>query len=271
MAPKDFFGDEVTVDATLAKLRELPVDPQFNTMMTSCLEAVITVLERQYSKYFNLDVTEKLKEETASARMHNIDAEEIMGMFSSAKQKSPNATMCYLSCRMRACKNRTVQYLDNLEEERREEVLRKAVKWGRMQRNKRKKKQKELRAEIIKRQKDKEHARDTKERKRLEKKLKETDLDMESLQQEYPNLDFSKNDQIKDILEGRVVGKRACHMWFEEQKLEVYNAKFEKLKKNKVYKVAYWLQSESYDDSTDYDMSMYQLAADLLYGDLVFC
>ena len=81
--------------------------------------------------------------------------------------------------------------------------------------------------------------------------------------------DFSKNDQIKDILEGRVVGKRARRMWFEEQKLEVYNAKFEKLKKNKVYKVAYWLQSESYDDSTDYDMSMYQLAADLLYGDLL--
>ena len=32
----------------------------------------------------------------------------------------------------------------------------------------------------------------------------------------------------------------------------VYNAKIEKLGKNKVYRVVYWLQSEEYDDATDY-------------------
>ncbi len=134
MASKDFFGEEVHVDTTLSRLCELPVDPtQFNPMITCSLQAVITVLERQYSKYFDLNVTEKLTEETSSLRTHNIDAEKIMGMFSSAKDKSPNATMCFLSCRMRACKNRTVDDLDNLEEEHREHVLRKAVKWIRFQ------------------------------------------------------------------------------------------------------------------------------------------
>ena len=44
------------------------------------------MLERQYAKYFDLDITEKLKEETESTKSHNVDAEEIMGMFSSAKQ-----------------------------------------------------------------------------------------------------------------------------------------------------------------------------------------
>ena len=47
------------------------MDAQFHSQMRACLEAVITVLERQYSKYFELDVTEK--EEDASARSHNID------------------------------------------------------------------------------------------------------------------------------------------------------------------------------------------------------
>ena len=49
---------------------------------------------------FSLDVTEELKRETESARAHNMDSEEIMGMFSAAKQKAPKATLCFLSCRV---------------------------------------------------------------------------------------------------------------------------------------------------------------------------
>ena len=269
LATTDFFGDDLIVDDTLKKLRDVPVEPQFGPMMTCCLQAVIAVLERQYTKYFDIVVTEKLREETASARSHNIDAEEIMGMFSASQQKSPNATMCYLSCRMRSCKNKTVSYLDNLSDQRRDAVLRKAVKLGRAQRNRRKKKQKALRAELIKREKVKIQARDTKERKKLEKKLKDSNLD--SVRKDFPNLDYSKSDELQDILEGKIVGRKACHVWFEDANLVVYNAKFEKLKKTKVYKVGYWEQSEDYEDSTDYDMSMYSLAADLLHGDLVFC
>ncbi len=44
-------------------------------------------------------VMEKLKQETTSARSHNMDAEELMGMFSALKKKAPNATICYLSCK----------------------------------------------------------------------------------------------------------------------------------------------------------------------------
>jgi len=109
MSSKDFFGDKIQPDETLKKLKELPMEAQFYSQMRACLEAVITVLERQYSKYFELDVTEKLKED-ASARSHNIDHEEIMGMFSSVKQKSPNT-------------NKTIDYLDNLTEEHRKEVV----------------------------------------------------------------------------------------------------------------------------------------------------
>ena len=81
-ATTDFFGVEIVVDGTLSKPRSLPPHPECSALMKSCLQAVIDVLERQYSKYFALDITDKLREETASARSHNIDAEEIMGMFS---------------------------------------------------------------------------------------------------------------------------------------------------------------------------------------------
>ena len=126
----DLFGNNIieqtgAQDKTLEKLREPPEnEPMFRTMMTACLQAAIDVLE---SQYFECDITEKLKAETRSARSHNIDAEEVMGMFSAVKKKSPNATLCFISCKMRALKNRTVDYIDSFDVETRDEMLKKAV------------------------------------------------------------------------------------------------------------------------------------------------
>ena len=53
----------------------------------------LDVLNRQYARYFSMDITEK----TQSARSHNIDAEDIMGLFSAAQKRAPNATLCFLS------------------------------------------------------------------------------------------------------------------------------------------------------------------------------
>ena len=93
----DFFGNELANDPIMEKLRQAPVDiAVFSVMAKACLTAVVTVLERQYKRYFTLDITEELKAETKSARSHNIDAEEVMGMFSAAQKKAPNATLGYL-------------------------------------------------------------------------------------------------------------------------------------------------------------------------------
>ena len=90
----DVFGKELTPDATLDRLREKPQDENmFERMMKACVVAVIAVLERQYKKYFETDISAKLISETKSARCHNIDAEEVMGMFSAAQKKAPNATL----------------------------------------------------------------------------------------------------------------------------------------------------------------------------------
>ena len=34
------------------------------------------------------------------------------------------------------------------------------------------------------------------------------------------------------------------------------------------YDIAYWSQHETYDDATDFDMSIFKLAADLISNDL---
>ena len=130
---KDFFGHQLQdTDETLVKLRQTPADEKmFKTMMKECLSAIVVVLERQYKRYFSVDVTEQLRKETESARSHNIDAEEVMGMFSAAKDHAPNATLCYLSSRIRAQKNRVTNYLDSLERDKRDKLIKMSISLGR--------------------------------------------------------------------------------------------------------------------------------------------
>ena len=267
-AGKDFFNADLTVDSTLTKLRSLPISAMFVPMMKASLEATVVVLERQYQKYFELDITEKLREEAATSRSHNIDAEEIMGMFSAVQKRSPHATLCFISSKMRAIKNRTVDYLDDLTVERRDDILRKAVRLGREQRQQRRISQKSLRAELIKRQQDKVQQKEMTDRRKLERLLKKSGL--EGVKKDFPHLNHSEGSRVNDILSGRIVGLRMCHVWLEDAEKVVYNGLIRKLYANNKYKVSYWKAEEDFDDATDYHLSMYELASDLLCEDLIF-
>ncbi|KAK2168746.1 hypothetical protein LSH36_14g00031 [Paralvinella palmiformis] len=98
---------------------------------------------------------ERLRLETKSARSHNMDAEEVIGMFSAAKQKATNATTCFLSCKTRAQNNRTVDYLNGLEKDKRDKIIIQAIQIGGKQRTKRRMKQKDLEIEALRRQAEK--------------------------------------------------------------------------------------------------------------------
>ena len=264
----DFLGQKLPEDdSTLDKLRQFQVSDraQLDTMLKAAMTAVVQVLERQYAKYFSMDVTDKLREEVESARAHNIDAEEIMGMFSAAQQKAPNATLCFLSCRMRAIKNRTVDYLDEMDPTTRDDFLGKAITYGRKQRDQRRKCQKDLRAEIIRRQQAKKQARDAAKRKELERKLKK------SLSSVVEEMSISAEDRVllEDIINGKVVGRDIVHVWSDNDVLTTFNGRIEKLKAKTKYRVSYWGLEESHDDAEDYDITKYELAVDFILGDLV--
>ena len=53
----DFFGEELDEgDMTTCKLKEGVIDKAlFSQMITSCLHAIVGVLESQYNRYFQLD------------------------------------------------------------------------------------------------------------------------------------------------------------------------------------------------------------------------
>ena len=267
----DFFGDELTPDNRLMKLQQKPIDEDlFMSMMKNCLTAIVTVLEKQYRRYFDLDVTNELRKETESARCHNIDAEQVMGMFSAAKANAPNATLCYISSRLRAQKNRVVDYLDSLEPAKREKLMKLAITLGRKVRQRKRKKCIEIRQEISRRVVAKKQQQVTYQRNKLEARLKQTGVDLAT---EFPVMEVNTRQQVQGILDGKIVGHRICHIWYDQENQEktVYFGKIEKVLKRGggVYVVGYWGEGETYeDDAVDYDMKKCALAADLMCGDL---
>ena len=106
-------------DTTLKVLHQCCSSDNFSVAISEmfgvCLNAIITILERQHKRYFEMDLTTELCQETETARTHNMDAEIIMGMFSALKKRAPNATLAFLSERMRAKRiDHTIEYLDEV-------------------------------------------------------------------------------------------------------------------------------------------------------------
>lgn len=270
---EDFFGNQLhekVVDKVLITLMKPPRDKAlFEGMIKACFEAIEGVIQRQYEKYFDINVTQQLIQETESARTHNIDAEEIMEMFGPLQKKAPNATICYLSCKMRAKKNRTVEYLDKMDEERRNKIVKKAVHIGKEQRIKRKMEKKDLKKELLKRRIEKQQAREATERRKVERKLKDTGVD--KLEEEFADVGAERLEVLVELMKGKAVGREIYRVWQDDAgESVVYNGRIEKLKRDgKTYEIGYWQEpTESYDNAVDYHVSMYELGADLLNDDL---
>ncbi|ELU10724.1 hypothetical protein CAPTEDRAFT_185066, partial [Capitella teleta] len=115
-------------------------------MLAYCL-AVNDVLNCQYKRYFNMELTEELLDQTRSAHSHNMDAEEIMGMITAAQDRAPNASMCFVSSKICAQKNQTMRYLEDRPDLHC--LIMKSVKLGRCHRQRKKLRQLDLQVEIV--------------------------------------------------------------------------------------------------------------------------
>ena len=73
-------------------------------MIVCCLKACLNVITRQYDKYGDMEITMEMEEGAHSSRAHNIDAEEVIGMYSAAQGNAPNTTLNYISALMRSRK-----------------------------------------------------------------------------------------------------------------------------------------------------------------------
>ena len=118
--------------------------------------------------------------------------------------------------------------------------------------------QKELMRELSRGMANKHQKREQSEQRKLEKRLK--NIDVERIMDKFLDLDDNKVQKLSDLLTGKSIGHNICHVWLDRQ---LFNGRMEKMKGSK-YVVAYWKENETYDDATDFDMSIFELAADLL-------
>ena len=235
-AKKDFFGNTLDPesDDILLKLQSQPCQtqiPLFEFMMSAALSAVVDVIEQQYSTYFNIELTDTLRKETDSARSHNIDSKEVMGMFSAAKQKSPNATLHFTSSKIRAQKNKVTQYLDGFSQEQREKVINFARKYSRKRRVEKKKEREQLYQELKKRAAAKRQKKTMTALKQVEEEVAKIvqagPVTPRTILDAFPDMPADKVTEMCDLIAGKAVGRNIFHTWYneEEDKDELYNGK----------------------------------------------
>ena len=281
-AKTDFFGNLINVDDGVydALVTFCPFDDQLKEMITACISEVLIVINRQFADYMKMDITEELERETASARLHNMDAEAVMGMISAEMHRSPNATVCFMSSKVRAIKNGTVGHLDSLEPEEREKIVEWAVKKARNQRDSNKAKYEEMKKEISKRLSYKRQQKDTRNRKRVESQLKTLsakNVPLAEVLNVFPDLNSKARSDLCDIFEEkheRTIERTISHFWFDSDGniKDLYCGKIKKKKivnKQTVYVVDYWKQDQAFDEAIAFDMKKFELAADIVLGDLV--
>ena len=168
----DFFGRELSdSDTTLAELSKEPIDDGlFSSMVCACVTATVVVLERRYKRYFETPITDNMRTQTQSARTHNMDAEEIMGMYSAGSDKAKNATVGFLSSKMRARKNKVVPRLDDMNAESRDIVIRWSINRARKRRTITRKKDTEMKQEMARRAANKRQEKKMKRKERMWRK-----------------------------------------------------------------------------------------------------
>ena len=267
----DFFGGDVTKDAIFRSIVHVsPRSEAMTDLVRSCLSAVMAVIDRQYKRQFDTAVSDELKAQTKSARLHNIDSEELMGMFSAAKQKAANATLCFLSSKLRACKNASTEFLREKTPSEKEQIISWAISAARQMRQANRRRNDEMAVEMSRRRDLQLQKKEEKERRKVETALKETP---ERIEQLFPDMTKKEAADVNDLLAGTVIGRRLCHVWYDAtQNQDMYHGKIIKAKKkdNQVLVICYWQPKENEEeDGVEYDINKFQLAADVICGDLM--
>ena len=126
----DLFDQKLVEDIILQKLHVKPTDQMmFANMMSQCLSKIVVVLERQY------DISNWTSQRNFRRNQSPPDAATSMlrrwWACSQLSRTMPPTQLCFLSSKIRAQKNKAGEYLDYLDQEKREKIVKFAVPLGR--------------------------------------------------------------------------------------------------------------------------------------------
>jgi hypothetical protein len=286
----DLFGMDFSAEMSQApKLFEAVSDVEAQ-MVEEMLLGIKEVILRQYDKYFKLNDVQMaaLEIPTSEAKLHNIDAEEMMGMFSAAISRAPNATMAFVSAKLRAVKNGTLTWLRNVPEQQHDCLTKKIVtKTGKLKvsfNERRKAVVEEITCRIAQKMNQRKEKLLKKEEDKLLVFFQDEDATEEAFMEQFPCIDPSHVSMIFSIMRGQMVNSNIYHYWVDGKlsnpvpyngQIESLRTKTLKRKSGKViklsYTICYWLEGQNYDThGEDYDIPAGQVAVDFINGDLRF-
>ena len=114
------------------------------------------------------------------------------------------------------------------------------------------------------------------DRKQVEKKLKDmfaNNVPIEEVFTTFPSLDTKAKSDLRDIWTDSVVGRMISHWWFDRELnvRDLYCGKIERPKKKdkSKYVVSYWKEDQAHEESTEYIVCKFEIAADTVFGDLI--
>ena len=268
---EDIFGSSVHKDEVWNSLiSDISVDVL--RRISGMAAAIKKIVTRQMAWYIDHDPTDEERDLSASAPLHNIEAERIMGMMDAMKRRSKTASMLNISSKIRAKHSGTLEWLANLDGETQEEIIQFSVLRGRAFRSEIVERQLQVERKIVERVKEKQQKRTDRDRKVLEKKVK---LVIEG--GEFRKVFSDKDYDVKEELVTKVIehpkileGKTFEHVYNLEHKRTDYSG--EVLEVNYRVKSRDWVCTVVYGkrdnlELDEYDLTLKELLTDYILGD----
>ena len=253
-------------------------------MLFRILEGALSDLKQQYESYLSHSDEDLacLEAATVNTPVHNIAAEQEVGMVSAAKRRAPGATMIFLASTIKSTRNQTLIYLETLELQHQKKRIILAIKLGRNAKEQAVKRGADTRAEIVRRigvrrgeivrkGKLQTQRHQQKDRRILESKL----ANLERAEEWEIKLAVECSDDtaaiLKVILGGDIINRVIVHGWFNKETTAIdpwYGVVLSKGRKN--YLIRYWNIGGNVEEPEDTAVAPSHLAADLISGDMAF-
>ena len=104
------------------------------------------------------------------------------------------------------------------------------------------------------------------DRKRLKKSLR--NLGEAPHSSIYPESTIIQEARVHEILNGDIVRKRICHIWYNNGTRQLYEGKVKNVSEiSGLYNITYWIDEEDNEDI--YKLTKYELAVDYLLDDFI--
>ena len=237
----------------------------------------VQILEKQLKAYLEGILSRPsaiMIEQTDCAPLHNIFAEQTLGLTDHQFRRAPNAIVGFIDGKVRCKKNHTLSWLESKLSEEQEQIVLFTISHAATGRKLRKDRDELISKKKKQTQLEKQRKRVHRERTRTERDLNQVVDGSVHVSQMFPEIDVPSTELIDSLVSspGSFVGKYVNHVWEGGEGEDVqYHGKVLKFKVysniGPAFIISYWGLLEEEKDSVDFKLKLREIVLDILKGD----